>query len=61
MAIFLPLVQVMSLEVILGRGLACCLNPAAAWRVLPATGRAMVVAAYAGAGYVAAMMVLLVW
>jgi hypothetical protein len=51
----------MSLETFIGRGLACCVNPTAAWRVLPATGRALVVAAYAGAGYGAAMMVLLIW
>jgi len=51
----------MALETFIGRGLACCLNPTAAWRVLPATGRAMVVAAYAGAGYLAALVVLLTW
>lgn len=51
----------MSLEMFIGRGLACCLNPTAAWRVLPATGRAMVIAAYAGAGYAAAMALLLTW
>jgi hypothetical protein len=51
----------MTLEVFIGRGLACCLHPTAAWRVLPAAGRAMVVAAYLCAGYGAALTVLLVW
>jgi hypothetical protein len=48
----------MSTEILIGRGLACCLNPKAAWRVLPRTGRAMVVVAYAGAGFVATMTAL---
>jgi hypothetical protein len=51
----------MSAEVLIGRGLACCLNPRAAWRVLPRAGRAMVVVAYAGAGFVATMTVLVLF
>lgn len=38
-------------EVIVGRGLACCLHPTAAWRVLTRSGRALIVSAYAGAGF----------
>jgi hypothetical protein len=49
----------MSLELLIGRGLACCVHPAAAWRVTSARGRVFVVAAYAGAGYVGALAVLL--
>jgi hypothetical protein len=36
----------MPLEVIAGRALAFCVHPHAAWRRLPATGRALLVAAY---------------
>jgi hypothetical protein len=42
----------MSTEVLIGRGLAFCLHPTAAWRVLPRIGRALVVGAYVGAGFV---------
>jgi hypothetical protein len=49
----------MSVELLIGRGLAFCVHPAAAWRVLSAPGRAFVVAAYAGAAYVAVLGVLL--
>ncbi|HEY7498834.1 MAG TPA: hypothetical protein VH740_09990 [Vicinamibacterales bacterium] len=46
-------------DVIIGRGLAFCLHPQAAWRVASRAGRLFVVCAYAGAGYVATMAVLL--
>jgi hypothetical protein len=46
-------------ELIIGRGLACCLYPRAAWRVLTKSGRALVVAAYAGAGFVVTLTALL--
>lgn len=48
----------MTLELIIGRGLACCLYPRAAWRVLTTSGRALVVTAYAAAGFVATLTVL---
>ena len=51
----------MSAEILIGRGLAFCLNPKAAWRVLPRAGRAMVVVAYAGAGFVATMTALVLF
>jgi hypothetical protein len=49
----------MTLELLIGRGLAFCAHPLAAWRVLSTPGRACVVAAYAGAGYVAVLGILL--
>jgi hypothetical protein len=51
----------MTLETLIGRGLAFCAHPTAAWRVLSRPGRAFVVAAYACAGYVAGLTVLLLW
>jgi hypothetical protein len=49
----------MSVDLLIGRGLAFCVHPAAAWRVASARGRAFVVAAYAGAGYLSVLAVLL--
>ncbi len=49
----------MPLEVLLGRGLACCLYPRAAWRVLTRTGRAFVICAYATGGFVSTLAALL--
>ena len=49
----------MNIDLLIGRGLAFCVHPRAAWRVLSTPGRAFVVAAYAGAGYVAVLGVLL--
>ncbi len=48
----------MSIDLLLGRGLAFCLNPGAAWRVLGCSGRTFMVGAYAGAGFVATLAVL---
>jgi hypothetical protein len=49
----------MSFELLIGRGLAFCVHPTAAWRVLSTTGRALVVAAYACAAYVVVLGALL--
>jgi hypothetical protein len=49
----------MTFDLLLGRGLAFCVHPMAAWRVLSAPGRTFVVVAYAGAAYVAVLGVLL--
>ncbi len=46
-------------ELIVGRGLACCVHPLAAWRMCSRAGRAFVVCAYAGAGFTATMATLL--
>jgi hypothetical protein len=51
----------MTIEKFIGRGLAFCLNPLAAWRVLPGRGRALVIVAYACAGYVTGLTALLLW
>jgi len=57
-AILLLRRRMMAIEILLGRGLAHCVNPTAAWRVLSRRGRALVVGAYAGAGFVATLTVL---
>lgn len=49
----------MTFETIIGRGLACCLHPKAAWRVLTRSGRALVVGAYAAAGFVTTLAALI--
>ena len=49
----------MSVDLLIGRGLAFCAHPTAAWRILSMRGRAFVVAAYAGAAYVAVLGALL--
>jgi hypothetical protein len=49
----------MSLELLIGRGLALCAHPLAAWRVLSAPGRAFVISAYAVGGYVTVLAALL--
>jgi hypothetical protein len=50
----------MTPEVVLGRSLACCVHPAAAWRRLPLGGRVLLVGAYFGAGYAGMLVALLV-
>jgi hypothetical protein len=47
------------MDILIGRGLAFCLHPQAAWRVLPRGGRAMVIAAYVGVGFVATLATLM--
>jgi hypothetical protein len=49
----------MSWELRLGRSLALCAHPAAAWR-RSRRGRALVLGAYFGAAYVTVLMTLLV-
>jgi hypothetical protein len=49
----------MSLEIAIGRGLALCLHPTAAWRIVSTRGRAILVGAYVGAGYVVVLAALL--
>jgi hypothetical protein len=44
------------LEIVIGRWLACCAHPSAAWRLLPRTGRVLLVAAYAALGFVLAYL-----
>jgi hypothetical protein len=49
----------MALEILIGRSLAFCLHPSAAWRVLSPARRLLLVGAYAGAGYISVLTVLL--
>jgi hypothetical protein len=49
----------MTLDVALGRWLACAVHPYAAWRALRPSGRAMLIGTYFGAGYLGALMALL--
>jgi hypothetical protein len=60
LAIFLLAAGDMNWELLLGRSLACCAHPAAAWRILSRPRRALVVGAYFAAGYVAVLVSLLV-
>ena len=50
----------MSFELIIGRGLALCVHPLAAWRVLSTPGRAFVISAYAVGAYVTVLATLLI-
>jgi hypothetical protein len=50
----------MEWELLLGRSLAFCAHPAAAWRVLSRPGRMAVLGAYFTAGYLSVLAVLLV-
>jgi hypothetical protein len=46
------------LDLLIGRALAWCVHPAAAWRRLPARGRALLVAAYVSASYMTVLTLL---
>jgi len=48
----------MTADVVIGRTLACCAHPAAAWRRLSTSGKAVIVAAYFLVAYVAVLLVL---
>lgn len=50
----------MSWELLLGRSLAFCAHPAAAWRVLSRPGRVLIIGAYFTAGYVGVLFSLLI-
>ena len=50
---------VMTADIVIGRTLACCVHPSAAWRRLSASGRALIVGTYFAAAYVAVLVVLL--
>ena len=49
-----------ALDVLIGRALAWCLHPAAAWQRLPAGGRVLLVAAYVSASYMTVLTLLLI-
>lgn len=51
----------MSLEVAIGRAVAYCCHPAAAWQLLSGRSRAFIVAAYVAAGYLTVLAALAVW
>lgn len=46
------------LDLLIGRALAWCVHPAAAWQRLPARGRVLLVAAYVGASYTTVLTLL---
>lgn len=50
---------IMPLEVVLGRGLACCWHPRAAWKVLSPSRRLLLALAYGAAGYIVTLASLL--
>ena len=49
----------MSADIVIGRTLACCVHPSAAWRRLSGSGRAVIVGTYFAASYLAVLAVLL--
>jgi len=49
----------MSVEIALGRWMACAVHPQAAWRKSRARERALLVATYVGAGYLATLVALI--
>jgi hypothetical protein len=52
-------VQGMNADVVIGRTLACCVHPAAAWRRVSRPGKALIVGAYFVVGYCGVLVVLL--
>jgi hypothetical protein len=57
--VFLAPPAVMPIEVVVGRWLAWCSHPVAAWRVLPTSGRVLIVASYFVSSYAAVLLALL--
>jgi hypothetical protein len=57
--LFLPVEGTVTIEALIGWSLAYCTHPYAAWRTLPPRGRALLVAAYFGAGYAAGLVMLI--
>jgi hypothetical protein len=49
----------MPIEIAIGRWLAWCSHPVAAWRVLPTSGRVLIVASYVVSSYAAVLLALL--
>ena len=49
----------MAPEVVIGRWLAFCAHPIAAWRLLPKSGRCLIALSYAAVSYAAALGILL--
>jgi hypothetical protein len=49
----------MTADLVIGRTLACCLHPAAAWRRVSKSGKALIVSTYFVVAYLAALVVLL--
>lgn len=50
----------MSIETVIGRGLAFYAHPMAAWRRLPPSGRVLLVGGYAAGSYITVLSLLLV-
>ena len=48
------------LDLLIGRALAWCVHPTAAWQRLPARGRVLLVAAYVGASYTTVLTLLFI-
>jgi hypothetical protein len=49
----------MPIEIAIGRWLALCRHPVIAWRILPLSGRVLILASYAASSYAAVLMALL--
>ena len=49
----------MSAEMVIGRTLACCVHPAAAWRRVSGSGKALIVSAYFAVAYFGVLVALM--
>ena len=49
----------MNADVVIGRTLACCLHPAAAWRRVSGSGKALIVGTYFVIAYLGVLVALL--
>jgi len=57
--VFLATTGTMPVELVIGRWLAWCSHPVAAWRVLPMSGRVLILASYFVSSYAAVLLALI--
>jgi hypothetical protein len=57
---FLLTARPVTLDLLLGRSLAFCVHPSAAWRRLPRSGRLLLAGAYFSASYLTVLTVLFI-
>jgi hypothetical protein len=49
----------MTADIVIGRALACCVHPAAAWRRLSMSGRILIITTYFAGGFFGVLALLL--
>ena len=57
--VFLASAEAMPIELVIGRWLAWYSHPISAWRVLPMSGRVLIVASYFASSYAAVLLALI--